>query len=181
MSDPISPEDRDENAEADETQDAGPYPSPKEMPQHPPLGADDDHSGSDLVSPENRDWIARTDEDPSEALHTSPGATLQDPPRHTDYDGSGPHADSQDTPSSGNASSVDVGDEESGELSVRKLVFGVAEIGVGSDFNYGSDDSDRENDLSEAQRDDSEAPGMLLVSTLPIRTLDGRRFSSECR
>ena len=181
MSDPIPPEDHDENAGVDETQGAGPHASPKEMSQHPPLGADDDHSGSDLASPKNHDWTGKTDEDPNETLHTSPRVTSQDPSPHRDRSYSESRTDPQDTLISGNTSGVDVGDEGSGELSAGKLVFGVAEIGAGSDLNSGPDDSDEEDSLPETQRDDSEASGTLLVSTLLTRILDGRRFNSECR
>jgi len=174
-SDPISPEDRDENAGADESQDTRPHASPKEISQHPPLDAGEDHSESDLLSPDNLDWSAEMDGSTSATSHTSSRGISPVPPPHIDYDNSGSHTNLQETPSGGDALGGGAGDEGSGELSVRNLVFSVAEIGVGSD------DSDEEDDLSETQQDDSEASGTLLFSTLPIRTLHGRRFSSEFR
>ena len=178
--DPISPEDR-ESAGADESQDARPHTSSSEMLQHPPPDADDNHSESDLVSPENRDWIARMDDGPSETLHVSLRAILQDHPSHADHDSSGSCIDLQDTLSSGNASRVDVNHKLISELSIHKLVFAVAKIGVGLDYSCGSDESDEEGYLSETQQDDSEASGTLFVSTLPTRTLHERGFNSGCR
>jgi len=170
---PVSPGNRGESVGADESQDARPHASPKEMLQHPPLGAGDNRSGSDLVSPENCDWVARTDEGPNEKLHPSPRATLQDP----SYSVSG--TDLQDTLSSGSALRVGVSDKRSGELFIPKLDFAIAEIGVRSDFNYGSEgcvSATQEDDL-----DDFEASGTLPILTFPTRTLHGWRFGSECR
>jgi len=174
-SDPISPGDRDENVGADESQDMRPHASPKETSQHPPLHADDDHSGSAPFSPENHDWSAEMDEGTSATSHPSSRETSPAPPSHKDYDHFGSRTNLQDTPSGGNTLGGDVSDEGSGELSVRKLVFGVAENGVGSD------DNDEESDLSETQQDGSEASGTLFVPILPTRTLHGRRFNSGCR
>jgi len=174
-SDPISPEDRGESPGADKSHNTRLHASSEEMSQRSSLDAGDDHSGSDITSPENRDWTARADEGTSAISHPSSRELSPVPPYHTDYDHSGSRTNLQDTLSSGGTSGVDVSDEGSGESSVRKLVFGVAEVGVGSD------DSDEEDDLSETQQDDSEVPGMLLVPTLPARNLHGRRFSSGYR
>jgi len=182
-SDPVFQKNHGERAGVDESQSTRLHTGSKETLQHPQPDADDSHSESDTVSPENRDGSARIDEGLNETSHAGPSVTLQDPPSHTDYDSSGSRTDLQDTPSSGNVSRVDVGDKGSGELSVRKLVFTVAEIGVGLDFNLnrGSDGNDEEQYQPKTRQDGPEASGMLPVSFSPTRTLHLWRFWSECR
>ena len=168
---PISQENHGERAETEGSQNERADVISKETLQHSPPSAGDNHSESEPVSPENRGGSARMNEGPNETSHVGPAATLQDPPSHVDYDFSESGTDPQETLSSGNVSRVNVSDEGPGELSVRKLVFAVAEIGVGPDFNRGSDGIDEGNDWSETRQDDLEAPGMLLFSTLPTCTL----------
>jgi len=169
--DPISLENRSESAEVNESQGTRPHASPKEMPQHPPLGADDDHSGSDSVSVENLGWSVEMDEGTSATSHPSSGEISPGLPSHTDYDHSESHTNPKETLGGGGTLREDISDEGSGELSVRNLVFSVTEIGVGSD------DSDEESDWSEMQQDNSEASGTLFVPILSTRTLHGWRFS----
>jgi len=170
-SDLVSPENHGESTEMEESQNERPDPGSRETLHRPPPDADDSRPESDSVPPENQDWSGTMNEGPNETSHASPVATLQDPPSHPDYDSSESRTDTQDTLSSRNASKVNVGDEGPGELSVRKLVFVVAEIGVGSDFNRGSDGNDEGDDWSETQQDDLEASGTFLVPTLPTCTL----------
>jgi len=167
-SDPISPENYGGSAETGESQNEIPDASPREMLQHPPPDADDNHSESDPVSSENRDWSVRMDEGPNATSHAGPAATLQDHPARADYDYSGSRTDLRDTLSSGNVSRVDVSDKESGELSVREF-FVVAKTSIGSDLNRDSDD------------DDEGTSGTSHISPLTTCTLHGRRLSSKCR
>jgi len=182
-SDLISQENCGGSAETGESHNERPDAASKEMLQHPPPDAGDNRSESVSVSPENRDGSVRMGEGPNEKSHAGPAATLQDHLSRADYDSSGSRTDLQDTLSSRNVSRVGVSDEGFGELSVCKLVFAVAEIGVGSDFNFnrGSGGNDGGNYWSETQQDEFEASGMLLILTLPARVLHGWRFDSECR
>jgi len=180
-SDPVSPENHGGSAETGESQNERPDAGSKEMLQHPPPDAGDHYSESDYAPPEIRDGSVRINKDPNETSQPGPTATLQDPPSRVDYDHSGSRTDLQDTLSSGNASRVGVSDEGSGGLSVRKLVFAVAEICIGSDFNRGSGGNDGGNYWSETQQGKFEASGTLLVSTLPTRVSHGWRFDSKCR
>jgi len=167
MSGPISRENRGERAETEGSQNERTDAISKETLRHSPPNAGDNRSESDS---ENRDRSARMNEGPNDKLHAGPAETLQDPPSHPDYDSSESPTDLQETLGSRNAS-INVGDKGPGELSVRKLIFVVTDVGVGSDFNRGSDGIDEGKDWSETQQDDLEAPGMLLVSTLPTGTL----------
>jgi len=180
-SDLVPPDHHGGSAETEESRNERPDVSSKETLQHPPPDAGDNRSESDSVSPENRDGSARIDEGPNDTSHTGSAETLQDHPSRADYDSPGSRTDLQDTLSSGNASGVSVSDEESGGLSVRELVFAVAEIGVGSDLNRGSDSNDEEEYRPKTRQDDSETSGTLLVPILPTRTLHPWRFWSECR
>jgi len=173
-SDPISPEIHGGSAGADESQGKRQDTSSRGMLQHPPPDADNNHSGSDPVSPENCDGSMRMDEGPNGTPPAGPTETSQDPSSHAHHDSPGSRTDPQDTLSSGNASRIDASDEGYGELSVRKLVFAVAEIGVGSDPNVtcGVDGNDEEQYGSNTQQD-PEASGTLLVSTRPTRILHG--------
>jgi len=168
-SDPLPPENHGGSAGADESQNERLDASSRETLQHPPPDADDNYSESDVASPEYRDVSVRMDEGPNETPPAGPTATLQDHPSHADYDSSGSRTDLQDILGSRNASRVDMSDEGSGKLSVRKFVFVAAETSIGSDLNRDSDG------------DDKGASGTSSISVLTTCTLHGRRFSSEFR
>jgi len=172
-SDSISPQNHGWSAGTDESQNARPDASSRETSQHLPPDADGNRSENDFVSPQDRDG--------SVGMDKGPNATLQVPPSHVEYDYSGSTTNLQNTLDGRNTSGGDVDSERPSELSARKFVFVVAETSIGSDFNRGSDDNDEGDYLSKMRQDDLETSGMLLISTLPTRTLHGWRFNSECR
>jgi len=145
--------------------------------QHPLSDAGYDHSGSDTVTPENRGGSAGVDEGPNEIPHAGPKATLQDPLSHAGDNRPKPRTDLQSTLYRRNGSRVVASNEESGELSIRKLDFAISQTGVGSDPNCGSGGNDEGEHRSKTRQDGPKASGMLLTSTLPISTL--LRLSNE--